>query len=160
MCTAQGLSEPVCNVLWEQCRDEPSSPCAPERPPAKCRQSFLSSSSEAIEPRLYHSPFELTGATAASILAALRHAYICKQLHLLQIEGGFCETWLSTEDAKYPLLTWWILSEGSACKYRPHLLTDMCYCTVAFTVKCDICTELQTPQHFAELVFMNQEWTK
>ena len=43
-----------------------------------------------------------------SILVGLRHVYIWKQLHLLQIEAGFCETWLSTEDAKYPLLPWWI----------------------------------------------------
>lgn len=159
MCTAQGLSELVCNVLREQCRDEPSSLCAP-RGHQPSAGSFLSLSSEAIEPRLYHSPFELTGATAASILAAFRHAYMWKQLHLLQIEAGFCETQLSTEDAKYPLLPWWVLSEGSACKYRPCLLTEMCYCTIAFTVKSDIHTELQTPQHFVELVFINPQWTK
>lgn len=85
-----------------------------------------------------------------------RHTYIWKQLHPLKIKAGFCEEWLNTEDVKHPLLPWWVLSGSAVCKYQPHLLSEICNYIAAFMVKCDIYTELQTPQQFTELIFINQ----
>lgn len=145
-CTARGLSEPACNVLWERCRDEPSPRRAPGGHPADHGAEFSvrrlrSDTAMFVALPLWTNKHVLQ----PSILVGPRCIYIWKQLHALQIKAVFRETWLSTEGAKYPLLSWWILPGGAASKYPPHLFTEICYPIAAFMVKCDIRTELQTP---------------